>query len=195
MIHHLRGKFTEKNPAYVVIDCNGVGYFVHISLSTYSDIASLDEGLLLTHFIVREDGQFLYGFSQDAERQAFKLLIAISGIGANTARMLLSSLSPADLFAAVASSNVSILTKVKGIGQKTAERVLIELRDKLPDYSSLPNNFTASYNTLRTEALSALMQLGFQKNASEKIIDAIIKDNPSLDSVEQLIRIALQHFN
>lgn len=195
MIYHLRGKFTEKNPAYVVIDCNGVGYFVHISLSTYSDIASLEEGLLLTHFIVREDGQFLYGFSQDAERQAFKLLIAISGIGANTARMLLSSLSPADLFAAVASSNVSILTKVKGIGQKTAERVLIELRDKLPDYSSLPNNFTASYNTLRTEALSALMQLGFQKNASEKIIDAIIKDNPSLDSVEQLIRIALQHFN
>lgn len=195
MIYHLQGKFTEKNPAYVIVECNGVGYFVSISLNTYGDIASLEEGKLLTHFIVREDGQFLYGFSQEAERQAFKLLIAISGIGANTARMLLSSLSPSDLFAAVASSNVSVLTKVKGIGQKTAERVLIELRDKLPEYSSSSTNFSASYNTLRSEALSAMMQLGFQKNASEKILDTIIKDNPGVDSVEQLIRIALQHFN
>ncbi|MBO3115550.1 Holliday junction branch migration protein RuvA [Winogradskyella sp. DF17] len=192
MITHLEGKLVEKNPTDVVIDCNGVGYFINISLHTFSQIPDKEHLKLYTFLQVREDSHSLYGFSSKIEREIFKLLISVSGIGANTARTMLSSLSPDQVKEGIANENVALIQSVKGIGAKTAQRVIIDLKDKvlkvygLDELSLIPNN------TNKDEALSALDVLGFNKKQSEKVIERIIKNQPDAQ-VEQIIKEALKN--
>ena len=192
MITHLEGKLVEKNPTDVVIDCNGVGYFINISLHTFSQIPDRENLKLYTYLQVREDSHSLYGFSSKIEREIFKLLISVSGIGANTARTMLSSLTPDQVKEGIASGDVALIQSVKGIGAKTAQRVIIDLKDKvlkvygLDELSLLPNN------TDKDEALSALDVLGFNKKQSEKVVDRIIKAQPNA-AVEQIIKEALKN--
>ncbi len=192
MITHLEGKLVEKNPTDVVIDCNGVGYFINISLHTFSQIPSRENLKLYTYLQVREDSHSLYGFSSKVEREIFKLLISVSGIGANTARTMLSSLTPEQVKEGIASGDVALIQSVKGIGAKTAQRVIIDLKDKvlkvygLDELSLIPNN------TNKDEALSALEVLGFNKKQSEKVIDRILKSQPDA-LVEQIIKEALKN--
>ena len=192
MITHLEGKLVEKNPTDVVIDCNGVGYFINISLHTFSQIPDRENLKLYTYLQVREDSHSLYGFSSKAEREIFKLLISVSGIGANTARTMLSSLTPDQVKEGIASGDVVLIQSVKGIGAKTAQRVIIDLKDKvlkvygLDELSLIPNN------TNKDEALSALDVLGFNKKQSEKVVDRILKAQPDA-LVEQIIKEALKN--
>ena len=192
MITHLEGKLVEKNPTDVVIDCNGVGYFINISLNTFSQIPDREHLKLYTYLQVREDSHNLYGFSSKTEREIFKLLISVSGIGANTARTMLSSLTPEQVKEGIASEDVALIQSVKGIGLKTAQRVIIDLKDKvlkvygIDELSLLPNN------THKDEALSALDVLGFNKKQSEKVVEKILKTQPDAD-VEQIIKEALKN--
>ncbi|MDB4752789.1 Holliday junction branch migration protein RuvA [Winogradskyella sp. KYW1333] len=192
MITHLEGRLVEKNPTDVVIDCNGVGYFINISLHTFSQIPDSENLRLYTYLQVREDSHSLYGFSSKAEREIFKLLISVSGIGANTARTMLSSLTPEQIKEGIASGHVALIQSVKGIGAKTAQRVIIDLKDKvlkvygIDELSLIPNN------TNKDEALSALEVLGFNKKQSEKVIDKILKTEPDA-LVEQIIKEALKN--
>jgi Holliday junction DNA helicase RuvA len=192
MITHIEGKLVEKNPTDVVIDCNGVGYFINISLHTFSQIPDGENLRLYTYLQVREDSHSLYGFSSKTEREIFKLLISVSGIGANTARTMLSSLTPDQVKEGIASGDVALIQSVKGIGAKTAQRVIIDLKDKvlkvygIDELSLLPNN------TYRDEALSALDVLGFNKKQSEKVVDRILQTQPDA-LVEQIIKEALKN--
>ena len=192
MITHIEGKLVEKNPTDVVIDCNGVGYFINISLHTYSEIPDKEHLKLYTFLQVREDSHSLYGFSSKVERELFKLLISVSGIGANTARTMLSSLTPDQVKEGIASGDVAMIQSVKGIGAKTAQRVIIDLKDKvlkvygLNELSLIPNN------TSKDEALSALDVLGFNKKQSEKVVDKILQTQPNAH-VEQIIKEALKN--
>ncbi|MCL4146347.1 UNVERIFIED_CONTAM: hypothetical protein GTU68_040438 [Idotea baltica] len=192
MITHLEGKLVEKNPTDVVIDCNGVGYFINISLHTFSQIPDRENLRLYTYLQVREDSHSLYGFSSKTEREIFKLLISVSGIGANTARTMLSSLSPDQVKEGIASGDVVLIQSVKGIGAKTAQRVIIDLKDKvlkvygIDELSLIPNN------THKDEALSALDVLGFNKKQSEKVVDRILQTQPDA-LVEQIIKEALKN--
>lgn len=192
MITHLEGKLVEKNPTDVVIDCNGVGYFINISLHTFSQISDRENLRLYTYLQVREDSHSLYGFSSKAEREIFTLLISVSGIGANTARTMLSSLSPEQVKEGVANGDVALIQSVKGIGLKTAQRVIIDLKDKvlkvygIDELSMLPNN------TNKDEALSALEVLGFNKKQSEKVVDRVLQNQPDA-LVEQIIKEALKN--
>ncbi|MCT4629001.1 Holliday junction branch migration protein RuvA [Winogradskyella sp.] len=192
MITHLEGKLVEKNPTDVVIDCNGVGYFINISLHTFSQIPDKENLRLYTYLQVREDSHSLYGFSSKTEREIFKLLISVSGIGANTARTMLSSLTPEQVKEGIASGDVALIQSVKGIGAKTAQRVIIDLKDKvlkvygIDELSILPNN------TNKDEALSALDVLGFNKKQSEKVVDKILQTQPDA-LVEQIIKEALKN--
>ena len=192
MITHLEGKLVEKNPTDVVIDCNGVGYFINISLHTFSQIPDKEHLKLYTYLQVREDSHSLYGFSSKIEREIFKLLISVSGIGANTARTMLSSLTPDQVKEGIASGDVALIQSVKGIGAKTAQRVIIDLKDKvlkvygIDELSLIPNN------TSKEEALSALDVLGFNKKQSEKVVDKILQAQPDA-LVEQIIKEALKN--
>ena len=192
MITHLEGKLVEKNPTDIVIDCNGIGYFVNISLHTFSQIPDKEHIKLYTHLQVKEDSHTLYGFSSKTERELFKLLISVSGIGANTARTMLSSLSPDQVKDGIASGDVGIIQSVKGIGLKTAQRVIIDLKDKvlkiygIDELSLIPNN------TNKDEALSALDVLGFNKKQSEKVVDKILQKEPDAQ-VERIIKEALKN--
>ncbi|SRR5574344_1392623 len=193
MITHIKGTLIEKNPAFVVIETGGgIGYLVHISLNTFSQIKNETEIKLFTHFVVKEDAQLLYGFYDEDERTLFRLLISVNGIGPNTACLILSSLSIGDVINAINTENVKLIQSVKGIGTKTAQRVIIELKDKIGK-KPLQNNdiFSPSYNNNKIESLSALVSLGFQKNAAEKVIDKIIKEEGAL-TVEDLIKKALK---
>lgn len=184
MITHLRGKLVEKNPTEIVVECGGVGYLVHISLHTYSLLPSEEAVSIYTHLQVKEDSHSLYGFMEVSERAIFRLLISVSGIGANTARTMLSSLSPEELRDAIAASNVGTIQSVKGIGLKTAQRVIIELKDKILKIYDLEELSTPLDNTNKEEALSALEVLGFARKQSEKMVEKILKASPSL-SVEE----------
>ena len=192
MITHLEGKLVEKNPTDIVIDCNGVGYFVNISLHTFSQIPDQENLKLYTYLHVREDSHTLYGFASKAEREIFKLLISVSGIGANTARTMLSSLTPEQVKEGIAGGDVALIQSVKGIGAKTAQRVIIDLKDKvlkvygIDELSLIPNN------THKDEALSALDVLGFNKKQSEKVVDRILKAQPDAQ-VEEIIKEALKN--
>ncbi|MFP4844180.1 Holliday junction branch migration protein RuvA [Winogradskyella sp. PE311] len=192
MITHLEGRLVEKNPTDVIIDCNGVGYFINISLNTFSQIPDQENLRLYTYLQVREDSHSLYGFSSKTEREIFKLLISVSGIGANTARTMLSSLSPEQVKEGIATGDVALIQSVKGIGVKTAQRVIIDLKDKvlkvygIDELSLIPNN------TNKDEALSALDVLGFNKKQSEKVVDRILKTQPEAQ-VEQIIKEALKN--
>ena len=190
MITQLRGRLVEKSPTSVVIDCQGVGYLVNISLFTFGQLTDEENIQLFTHLQVREDAHTLYGFTTDLERQLFRLLIGISGIGANTARTMLSSLSPSEIGQAIQGEQVDVIQSVKGIGAKTAQRVVIELRDKIQAVVADAEIPAVSSNTNREEALSALVVLGYQIKSCVKVIDELLSMDAEM-SVERLIRNAL----
>ena len=195
MITYLKGKITEKNPAYIIVETGGgVAYMVHISLNTFTQVKDLDEVKIFTHYIVKEDAHSLYGFFDEQERSIFQLLISISGIGANTARMILSSLSVKELAGAIMAGHVSVIQAIKGIGAKTAQRVIIELKDKIGKVSDVEKSekFSGGYNNNKKEALSALSLLGFSKNNAENALDKIIKSEGVDLTVEELIKCALK---
>ncbi len=192
MIHHLSGKLVEKHPTHVVIECGGVGYFVNISLNTYAAIPDAEHLRIYTHLQVREDAHTLFGFFTLAEREIFRLLISVSGIGSSTARTMLSSMTPAQVRDAIASGDVPAIKAVKGIGAKTAQRVILDLRDKVLKIYDLDEVSPKSDNTNKEEALSALEVLGFARKSAEKVVDAALRQDPSL-SVEGIIKSALKN--
>ncbi|MBE0676024.1 MAG: Holliday junction branch migration protein RuvA [Bacteroidales bacterium] len=192
MIEYIKGKITELNPAYLVIETAGVGYFVSISLNTYSQLDGAAEVTLPVHEVIREDAHQLYGFAGKAERELFRLLISVNGVGPNTARMMLSSLKPAEIEKAIADSNVHILKSIKGIGLKTAERIIVDLRDKTGKVAAAAELLSPKDNTMRDEALSAMTMLGFVRSASVKVIDKLLSENQNL-TVEELIKQALRN--
>jgi Holliday junction DNA helicase RuvA len=192
MIAFVRGNFVRKTPALVLVDVNGVGYELQISLNTYSSIQSLDKGQLFTHFHVREDAQILFGFFDEAEKNLFIQLISVSGVGAATARMMLSSMKPAELVRAIVEGNVRQLEGIKGIGKKSAERIVLELRDKLGKSPFESNISTLKNNSLEHDALNALIALGIARPAGEQAIQRALKSDPSLDKIEEIIKKALK---
>jgi Holliday junction DNA helicase RuvA len=192
MITQLSGKLIEKNPTSVVIDCGGVGYEVNISLHTFEQLTKDEHIKLFTYLLVREDAQVLYGFAEKVEREVFKKLISVSGIGANTARLMFSSLSPAEIIEAICTSDVDTIKSIKGIGIKTAQRVIIDLKDKLGEVNASSENLTFSNNTNRNEALSALETLGYSRKQVEKIVARIVKIEPQA-SVEFILKQALKN--
>ncbi|WP_296315767.1 Holliday junction branch migration protein RuvA [Winogradskyella sp. UBA3174] len=192
MITHIEGKLVEKTPTDIVIDCNGVGYFINISLHTYSQIPDRENLKLYTHLQVREDSQSLYGFSTKTEREIFRLLISVSGIGTNTARTMLSSLTPQQVKEGIAGEDVALIQSVKGIGIKTAQRVILDLKDKVLKVYGIDELSLSTSNTHKNEALSALEVLGFNKKQSEKVVDRILKVQPEA-FVEQIIKEALKN--
>ncbi len=192
MYAFLQGTIETLNPASLVLNCNGIGYDISISLNTYSLIKGKSECRLLTHLVVREDAHILFGFANENERVLFRQLISVSGVGANTARLILSSLSPADVTEAVINGKAGVLQKVKGVGGKTAQRIIIDLKDKLIKDSGLKEILGTTHNTSREEALSALTLLGFNKSLAEKTVDKIIQDEGTAITVEYLIKSALK---
>jgi Holliday junction DNA helicase RuvA len=197
MYSFIEGQLVEKGPAYAVINCSGVGYLLNISLHTYSRIPepTPDKPVICrlhTHFIVREDAMALYGFADQEERTLFRELITVSGIGANTARLILSSLSPSEIRSAIIKGDISLLQSIKGIGSKTAQRIVVDLRDKLGKVDVAGEILEMQYNTKKDEALSGLIMLGFNKTLAEKTIDKIIRTEGSGLSVEDLIKYALK---
>lgn len=192
MITHIQGKLVEKNPTDVVIDCNGVGYLLNISLHTFSQIPDQEALKLYTHLIVREDSHTLYGFSSVSEREIFKLLLSVSGIGANTARMMLSSLSPQQVKEGIAHGDAALIQSIKGIGAKTAARVILDLKDKVLKVYDIDEVSVNISNTNKDEALSALEVLGFTKKQSERVVDKIVSQKPD-STVESIIKDALKN--
>lgn len=193
MIAHIQGKISEKTPAYIVIDCNGVGYGIQISLNTFEQISTLTEVKLLTFLSIKEDAHILYGFAEEEEKQLFLQLISVNGVGTNTARMILSSLKPAEIKHAISSGNWTLLKSIKGIGPKTAQRLVIDLQDKIKLINlSDPQNTTSGVrNGMVEQALSALISLGFAKAEAEKVLVKIRQSNPEF-SVEQLVKQSLK---
>lgn len=189
MIDFLEGKMAQKNPAFVVINCAGVGYFVNISINTYSKLGDNENVKLLTHLQITEDAHTLYGFIDEEERRLFRLLITVSGIGCNTARMMLSSMNVQEIEHCILSDNSAKLKSIKGIGEKTALRVILEIKSKLMKESSGLSVF--SHLKVKDEAIAALITLGFAKNNVEKTLDSLLKVTPS-SNVEDLIRNALK---
>jgi holliday junction DNA helicase RuvA len=193
MYDFIKGKLVEKNPAYAVIEANGVGYLLNISLHTYTLLREEDDSCkLFTHLAIREDAHVLFGFSETDERDLFRLLITVSGVGTNTARMILSSLSPDDVCQAIAMGNAPLLQKIKGIGAKTAQRIIIDLKDKISKDLIPREKFGILHNTKMDEALSGLVILGFQKMMAEKALNKVIESEGSSLTVEQMIRHALK---
>lgn len=191
MYEFIRGIFIERNPAHLVIEAGGVGYFVNISLNTYSKINNQKEGLLYLHQAIREDAHVLYGFADKSERDLFRNLISVNGVGASTAIMMLSSLSPDEIAAAVTTENVAVLKAVKGIGIKTAQRIIIDLKDKLGKLYETDQIFPLPNNTILNESLSALVMLGFVKRDAEKVVSKILQEQPQT-TVEGVIKQALK---
>lgn len=189
MITHLNGKLVEKNPTNLIIECGGIGYEVKISLNTFSAIKSEEAIKIFTQFVVREDAQILYGFATADEREMFNHLVSVSGIGPNTAMIMLSSLLPSDIAQAIVSEDVNTIKSVKGIGAKTAQRVIVDLKDKMAKFEFSSDNIFVENNTKRFEALTALVSLGFDKKAAEKALDKI---STGEESVEELIKLSLR---
>ncbi|MEJ1222687.1 Holliday junction branch migration protein RuvA [Sediminicola sp. 1XM1-17] len=192
MVTHLKGKLVEKNPTHVVIECSGVGYFVNISLHTFSKIGDSESIQLFTHLQVKEDSHTLFGFAEKSEREIFRLLLSVSGIGSSTARTMLSSLSPGQVRDAIATGDVATIQGIKGIGAKTAQRAILDLKDKILKIYDIDEVSATSNNTNKDEALSALEVLGFVRKQAEKVVDKVLGQDPSL-SVENIIKLALKN--
>ncbi|KVV14509.1 Holliday junction branch migration protein RuvA [Flavobacterium sp. TAB 87] len=192
MIAHLQGKLVEKSPTEVIIDCGGVGYQVNISLHTYSLIPNSDFIKLFTHLQIKEDSHTLFGFVEKSEREIFRMLLSVSGIGANIARTMLSSLEPKQIINAIASGDVVVIQSIKGIGNKTAQRVILDLKEKVVKLFDLDEVSIVLNNTNRDEALSALEVLGFIRKTAEKVVEKIVKEEPEA-SVETIIKKALKN--
>jgi Holliday junction DNA helicase RuvA len=191
MYEFIQGEIAELNPTLLILQCGGIGYSIHISLNTYSALHGLSASKLYVHFIVREDAHLLYGFATVSERELFRNLLSVNGVGAATALMMLSSLTPDEIMAAIASENVGLLKSVKGIGIKTAQRIIIDLKDKVgkvsvPEQILLPEN-----NTIRNEALSALVMLGFNRKDADVALGKVMKENPGI-AVETVIKLTLK---
>lgn len=197
MIEYVKGELAELGPTTAVVDCNGVGYLLNISLNTYSAIQGKSACKLFVYEAVREDAYVLYGFADKQERELFLLLISVSGVGGNTARMILSSLSPSELVNVISSENTGLLKSVKGIGLKTAQRIIVELKDKVSVISGsfsdkeFPMLDMVAGSEVRDEAVAALTMLGFQATPSQKVVSLILKEQPGL-AVEQVIKLALK---
>lgn len=197
MYDYIQGIITELTPAYAVIETGGVGYYLVISLQTYAEIEKLESARMYVHFTVREDAQILYGFSSREEREIFRLLISVSGVGGNTARMILSTYSPAELANLIATENAVLLKNVKGLGLKTAQKIIVELKDKAAAFGTTasPGGIASGKGAVSdeaySEAVAALSMLGFGKAASDKAVRSIIRENPSL-GVEDIIRLSLK---
>jgi len=192
MITHIRGKLVEKNPTYAVIETNGIGYWLNISLNTYSQLPDNEFVILYTHLSIKEDAHTLYGFINKTEREIFRLLISVSGVGPSIARTMLSSMTTDEIQQAIASNNVSVIQSVKGIGVKTAQRVLVDLRDKISKTYAIDEVYFSQSNTIKNEALSALEVLGFNRKQVEKVVDKILLEDKTV-SVEVLIKNALKN--
>ncbi|MSP84554.1 MAG: Holliday junction branch migration protein RuvA [Flavobacteriaceae bacterium] len=192
MIAHLQGKLVEKTPTEVIIDCNGVGYHVNISLHTYSLLPASDAIKLFTYLQIKEDSHTLFGFVEKSEREIFKMLLSVSGIGASIARTMLSSLEPKQIIQAIASADVITIQSIKGIGSKTAQRVILDLKDKVLKLYDLEEVSMSQSNTNKDEALSALEVLGFIRKSSERVVEKIVNENPD-STVENIIKLALKN--
>mgnify|MGYP000592394816 CR=1 FL=1 len=192
MITQIRGKLVEKNPTHVVVDCNGVGYLLHVSLNTFASLPDSEAVILYTHLSIREDAHTLFGFISKTEREVFKLLISVSGVGPSIARTMCSSMTSEEIQHAIASNNIAVIQSVKGIGLKTAQRVIVDLKDKILKTFDMDEISESPSNTNKDEALSALEVLGFNRKQSEKVIAAVLKDNPDA-TLEKLIKLALKN--
>ena len=192
MITHLSGKLVEKNPTYIIVECHGVGYFLNISLHTFSLLPENENIKIYTHLQVKEDAHTLFGFMEKTEREIFLLMISVSGIGPSIARTMLSSLNPFQVRDAIAGGDVAKIQAVKGIGAKTAQRVIVELKDKILKVQDMGEVSLPSNNTTKEEALSALEVLGFTRRLSEKVVDRVLSQDSSL-SVEEIIKQALKN--
>jgi Holliday junction DNA helicase RuvA len=192
MYEYIQGRVVDRNPAYVVIETNGIGYMIHISVNTFAKIQQLETGKLYTHLVVREDDMQLYGFADPSEREIFRALISVSGVGVTTARIILSSMTTGEIVRAIADGDAPLLQRIKGIGAKTAQRIIIDLRGKVAK-DMLPAEKTGSlYNTNKEEALSGLVILGFPRVVAEKALHKILESEGSSLTVEQLIKHALK---
>jgi Holliday junction DNA helicase RuvA len=192
MIDYIKGTITQMNPTFITIETGGIGYFINISVSTFSKLEGKPDVRILIHEVIREDSHQLFGFADSSERDIFRLLISVTGVGANTARMMLSSISPEEIEKAILGSDVNILKSVKGIGLKTAQRIIVDLKDKVGKHTGSGEIFAFSDNTSREEALSALVMLGFAKNAVSKVLDKIVREEKNL-TVEDMIKRALKN--
>lgn len=196
MIAYIKGAITFKSPTYIIVETGGVGYHINISLNTYAQVEKLETVKILTHLQVKEDSHTLYGFVEEAERSMFVLLISVSGIGPNTARVLLSSMQVEEVRLALVSENVAAFNKVKGIGPKTAKRIILDLKDKvIKDAGDTPMNIAPTNNRMRVEALSALVALQFPKIKVQKVLNKILQQHPNVNSVEELIKMALKNLS
>ena len=193
MISYIKGAITYKSPTYIIVETGGVGYQIFVSLHTYAQIEKLEQVKILTHFIVKEDSQTLYGFAEDKERILFTQLISVNGVGPSTAQITLSTLSPDEIRAAIISEDELAFKKVKGVGPKTAKRIILDLKDKvIKDSGELPLSVSPTDNTIRQEALSALLALGFSRIQVQKTLNQILREQSTVNSVEQLIKLTLQ---
>jgi len=196
MISYIKGAITYKNPAYILVETGGIGYHVNISLNTYAQIEKLETVKILTYYSVKEDSLTLYGFAEEVERSLFIHLISVSGIGTNTARVILSGMDANEAKAAIISEDVLAFKKVKGVGPKTAKRIILDLKDKIMKESGeTPLSLGTTNNTLRSEALSALVALQFNKIQVQKVLNKILKEQPNVKDVETLIKLALKQMS
>lgn len=196
MIHHLHGRLVEKHPTHVVVECGGVGYFVAISLTTFDQLGDHELVKIHTHMVVREDAQLLYGFATESERTLFLLLLGVNGVGANTARLILSAMDPDTAAAAIASGDVDAMKRVKGIGAKTAQRIIVDLQDKVeagsPSSAGSLASASPSHNRMKDDALGALTSLGFDKAKCNAVLDKLLASQGNSATLEGLIKAALR---
>ncbi|MBX2929789.1 MAG: Holliday junction branch migration protein RuvA [Saprospiraceae bacterium] len=196
MISYIKGEITWKTPTYIVVETGGIGYHVHISLYTYAQIEKLERVKIHTHLLVREESHTLYGFAEESERSLFQHLISVSGVGPTTAQLLLSAMTPDDIRAAIIGEHEQAFSKVKGIGPKTAKRIILDLKDKMVKTAGdAPLSLLPQDNTTREEALSALVALGFARVQVQKALNAVLKEKPSIKNVEELIKLALRQLS
>lgn len=191
MFEFIKGKVSELTPTFAIIDTGDIGYFIHISLNTYSKLTKDSDIQLYIHQVIREDANLLFGFFNHHEREIFRMLLSVSGIGANTARMMLSSLTPSEVEQAILEGNVALLKSIKGIGTKSAQRVIVDLKDKIGKGAEIGEVFALQSNTIKDESLSALVMLGFSRTYAQKVIDKILLKEKDI-TVEELIKKALK---